>query len=472
MGQQTLLIAGDLCFYWRDAPAGSNAKLRWRGPATVIMREPGPSGPQSDVNRGVTQYVDLNKTNKRRRDEVDTDEEEGQDDRDLDDMSFRDLPPDSWVHSDDGRMWTRLHNVPRKRLFVPEPTADVPVHLFKNGRMTDIRRGALNPEHLRIRNEWKTPTAARELHYMWTGSTTFFVDPERLSEPYEPTTPMDSDRGEDDEEPEGPRDGEDETMQDTTSPSPGTTGPSSSARPTSLEPSSTSRMLDPPNEELPEVPVTPASILEPEPLEEPQVAPSLTESHLPIPPGQKPFFQPERKESFAEQRARLERQETLLIKRPESYGPAKPLPERSTPYSTRPLTEDEKAEFSLDVDVLPNNHLPPGWKFEDGFIVLGDLQDEWRLDGNYLTKMHYTSRNKEFIPTEKNCPVPLHYLTKQRITKLNGGKIIRDKWTRSTACKQITNHEWTGYPLEEGRPEPFPEQEPWGRVHFPAGGQK
>ena len=49
MGQQTILQAGDLCYYWRDAPAGSTAKLRWRGPATVIMREPGQAGPNSDV---------------------------------------------------------------------------------------------------------------------------------------------------------------------------------------------------------------------------------------------------------------------------------------------------------------------------------------------------------------------------------------------------------------------------------------
>ena len=46
MGQPCILSPGDLCFYWRDAPAGSHVKLRWRGPATVIMREPGPSWPK------------------------------------------------------------------------------------------------------------------------------------------------------------------------------------------------------------------------------------------------------------------------------------------------------------------------------------------------------------------------------------------------------------------------------------------
>ena len=141
MGQQTILNTGDYCYYWRDAPAGSNAKLRWRGPAVVIMREAGPTGPNSDVlwighgtnllraapehvksanvavditekppdpldvaknalhqirNRGVTQYVDLSKTNKRRRDEVDTDEEEGEDDRDLGPFPVQSLPADRW----------------------------------------------------------------------------------------------------------------------------------------------------------------------------------------------------------------------------------------------------------------------------------------------------------------------------------------------------------------------------------------
>ena len=49
MGQPLLLQPGDLCYYWRDTPPGSAAKLKWRGPATVIMREPGPHGPHTDV---------------------------------------------------------------------------------------------------------------------------------------------------------------------------------------------------------------------------------------------------------------------------------------------------------------------------------------------------------------------------------------------------------------------------------------
>ena len=49
MGQPILLQPRDLCYYWRDTPAGSSRKLKWRGPATVIMREPGQHGPHTDT---------------------------------------------------------------------------------------------------------------------------------------------------------------------------------------------------------------------------------------------------------------------------------------------------------------------------------------------------------------------------------------------------------------------------------------
>ena len=117
---------------------------------------------------------------------------------------------------------------------------------------------------------------------------------------------------------------------------------------------------------------------------------------------------------------------------PEAYGPERAQQVRPTPYSQGPLTDDDKSEFTVDVDMMPNNHLPPGWKSENG-------QDEWRLDGNFLTKMHKTSRNKEFTPTEQSCPVPLHFLTKQRMTKMTSGKLVRDKWTRSTPCKSLSH---------------------------------
>ena len=504
MGQQTLLNTGDLCYYWRDAPAGSNAKLRWRGPATVIMREAGASGPNSDIywlghgtvllraapehvkaaqaavdltekatdplvvakdalqhirNRGVTHYVDLSKTNKRRRDEVDTDEEEGEDDRDMDPLTVQDLPPDRWQISDDGKVWTRIHNVPRQKLYVPAAEMDIPVHRFKDERITDVRRGGPNPEHLRFRDEWRLPHADRALHYTWTGTTTFIVDVDNMSEGYAPTTPLDSDH-------EGAGEPPDE---EPPSGSAGPTGPSSApglaskamARPTSSTstPGHQHQALPPedrrealaPGEEVQDLPVSPTvqSVMEPEPLEEP-VVPSLTESHLPVPPDQQRLYQaPAGGETFAAQRSRYEQQESLLFKKPSGYGPARNAPEnRPTPYSERPVGENSKEtfEFACDVDVVPKGMvLPSGWTVEDGFLQLGQVQDEWILEGNYLTKRHYGARDCEFTPTAENCPIDLKYLTKQRITKLSNGQVIRDKWTRSTPCTRLQGYDWTGY---------------------------
>ena len=70
---------------------------------------------------------------------------------------------------------------------------DIPVHRFKDERITDVRRGGPNPEHLRFRAEWRLPHADRTLHYTWTGTTTFIVDVDNMSEGYAPTTPLDSD---------------------------------------------------------------------------------------------------------------------------------------------------------------------------------------------------------------------------------------------------------------------------------------
>ena len=115
------LQTGDLCFYWRDVVNSQKPgpKISWKGPATVVMVEkephevlwlvhgttmlraspehvkpvltPDPSTTTITIdqplqraqlslqgirNRGVTQYVDLGKSNKRSRDEVESEDEE------------------------------------------------------------------------------------------------------------------------------------------------------------------------------------------------------------------------------------------------------------------------------------------------------------------------------------------------------------------------------------------------------------
>ena len=481
MGQPSILTAGDLCYYWRDAPAGSTAKLRWRGPATVVMREHGPHGPHTDIywiahgtvmlraapehvkpttpsydltekekdpldsakqalqgirNRGVTHYIDLTKTNKRRRDEVETDEEEGEDDRDREPFDLQDLPEDRWQVSDDGKLWARIHSNPRRKLYVPSLAENVPLHLFKEERMTDIRRGSPNPEHLRIRDSWKTPDATRELHYIWTGTTTFVVEMDRMSDGYSPGTPLDSD-----EEPNGPHDDDDEDAD--LGPHPGPSG----APIDSTSPEPTSPMTSP----IPKArPRNRSELSEPEPLAEPQdvqeppLEPRPMDDTPPIPEHQRQLYDaPSGGETFQQQRARQAQQETLLFRTPPtSYGPERPHNVRPTPYTNKDNADE--IDLAFDVDVTQEEGLPPGWRLEHGYLQLGDIQDEWRIEGSYLTRRHFVSRDQEFKPTMDNCPIPVKYLTKQRITKFNG-KIMRDNWTRKTEVERLTKEEWTGY---------------------------
>ena len=126
-----MLQTGQLCFFWRDARAADLVKIRWHGPAKVMIREDGPDGKPSVYwlafktqlircaphhvrpdftnssqtllgnlqeakrhlqqlkSRGVTRYLDLNVANKRNIDDVD-EEDQSEAPMDFD----GDLPPD------------------------------------------------------------------------------------------------------------------------------------------------------------------------------------------------------------------------------------------------------------------------------------------------------------------------------------------------------------------------------------------
>ena len=513
-GQPVVLQPGDLCYYWRDTPAGHAYKLKWRGPATVIMREPGAHGPNTDTywighgtvllraapehvkparaaqdlteqtkdpissakdalnnirGRGVTQYVDLVKSNKWNRDEIDLDEELEELDEGPDTFPGDELPPDRWQVSEDQRLWTRIHNQPRRRLYVPEPTDDIPIHIFKADRVTDIRRGSPNPEHLRIRDEWRLPNANRELHYTWTGTTTFIIDVETLEQDdYSPMTPLDDDDDMQHRE-EGP---ESET--------PVTPTTEGESQPPTLQAGHRegyARLLDSLPEETPadqqpvsDSPLVSPSSNEPEPMEEP-IVPSNIDINITIPEHQRQLYEAQPAETFAQQRARTQQQETLLFRPPSNtpdmqttnttaptpdhlqeattsptipYGPVRQTEQpRETPYSHKPL-DDETVEMTMDVDVLNQAHLPGGWKSENGYVSLDNPKDEWIIEGNYLTRKHYLPRQESFEPTEDNCPLPLKYLRKDRYTKCNN-QMVRDKWTRPSLNKKLQEAPWTGY---------------------------
>eukprot|EP00435_Cladocopium_sp_Y103_P020600 s503_g5.t1 len=146
--------------------------------------------------------------------------------------------------------------------------------------------------------------------------------------------------------------------------------------------------------------------------------------------------------SFAEQRQRHAQQEIFVL--PRSYGPARPNLPRTPPCSKRPLNDDD-AQMSMDIDFNNKSQLPRGWKIEDFFITLDDnVQDTWELNGNYLTRRHFASRQKDFVPNEKTCPIPMHFLDKKKVVNV-GSYLYREKWKSGGLKKKYANNMWTGY---------------------------
>ena len=165
-----------------------------------------------------------------------------------------------------------------------------------------------------------------------------------------------------------------------------------------------------------------------------------------VPEAQQQLFQPPSGgETFAQQRARMERQTALLFKPPQSYGPDRPQEPRATPYSGRPLSSDDAANATIDVDIIKELGLPTGWLVEKGMLSMDTIKDEWKLEGNYLTRKHYVPRNTDYKLDEETCPLPLNYFMKDRYTKM-GSHLVRDKWTRPSKNKKLnTGFYWTGY---------------------------
>ena len=177
--QQHTYSTGQQVFYWRDAPGGAGPEIRWKGPedgragplaniywiahGTTLLRASGehlgPHLEQADQTeatplsraqqaldnirgRSTTLYIDLNKTNKRKREEIAT-EDEGENNEDVSDLLETDMVPaqdDYWDISEDGITWTRAHVNTRQ-----DPRA--PWQQFRADHLTMVRRP---PPHQRF----------------------------------------------------------------------------------------------------------------------------------------------------------------------------------------------------------------------------------------------------------------------------------------------------------------------------------
>ena len=413
-GQLIVFHLGDMRYYYRDGPGGIGPKLRWRGPARIVMVEQLDGGPHSNIywivhgtnllrtaphnlrplpvedsgkaadddpfkaqqslqnirSGGTTLYTDLTKTNKRQRHEVSSDEEDEEFDGDhMAGGEEGEVNPglaDYWQVSDDQKTWTRVHNVERKELFVPVSTDDVPVDRFRNQRLTVIRRNPPHPEHLRLRDDWRTIDAGRNLHYRWTGTTTFQIDDDVETASDDTFEQLVRDEP---EEPPEPEDGSPEDDQPRTS---------ASAMPSPAPPATNAPADDAPQEVQNNNEANEAPTEEPAPPSNeaaPQEMPPA-----PVPEHQKRLYEPTVNESFRNQRSRVDKQETLsFLKKPTVYGPMKSETARSTPYD-QVATED--MNMQIEVDVQKIDDLPPGWHLENGWLCLDSPEDEWVMEGN------------------------------------------------------------------------------------------
>ena len=103
--------------------------------------------------------------------------------------------------------------------------------------------------------------------------------------------------------------------------------------------------------------------------------------------------------------------------------------------------DDTALSHEVEIDLTNDNtHLPPGWHFEDGYMVMNDIADEWQIKGNYLIRRHYVPRDSTYEPLDSSCPVPLEHLGKTRSTYY-GDNSYHDRW--HTKGKTFT-HQWTG----------------------------
>ena len=447
-------------FYWRDAPGGAGPKLKWRGPAVVVMVEPGKTGPTNNTywlahgttllrvsgehlrphldhrndtdpmerakqalagirGRSTTLYIDLDKTNKRKRADVLT-EEEAEDIEMPTPSQPVEQPQDYWDVHEDGITWTRVHVQPRQQLFVPRNDPGVPWQSFQPDRLTTIRRPLPYTERTVLRDDWQLPDADRSMPFSWTGSTTFTM--RVFATDRAPTTTQVPSSTGNAAHPEEPGD------------------PGARASTDELDRQQSQQEPEPPPPE-PEAP---------------------TDQHpQPVPEHQRQLYEPPPQgETFAQQRARVDRQETLSMyqihKGAVRYGPhrepfASDRQQERTPYGRPPEAEPDIAEsintvVDVDVTKTSENTLPPGWSVENGYITLdmADIQDEWVLYNNTLIRKHFNPRNRLFDPESKECtlPVPIQYLAKNRTTK-TPGYVYHDRWHNKKHTDR-TNTEWTG----------------------------
>ncbi|CAK9107466.1 Copia protein [Durusdinium trenchii] len=293
-----------------------------------------------------------------------------------------------------------------------------------------------------MRDDWRLPNASRGMPFHWIGTTTFILRTDRRQPaPAMTTPPIGEATGEDQPMDQDPTtNAQEASQQDGT----GTTGADSRGQ-TPESPPMAAETTRPPASSIGEEPEPPPSVIEQEII-------------APVPEHQRALYHaPETRETFQQQRARVDRQETLSFYTPSTtgrirYGPNREVFEnrRSTtsPYNKPPAPDPEtallQATYEADMAKADATTLPPGWRLENGYLTLEDTRDEWIFKDDKLIRRHYLPRNHYFDPAEQDagCPLPLHYLSKDRHTLGSDSLNQYDRWKQKK--NTYRQQAWTG----------------------------
>ena len=474
-GTNIALSAGQTCFYWRDARAADLVKIRWKGPATVLMREDDDDGRprvywighktqllrcaphhvrpeigrststligdlqvakdmlQALKSRGVTRYSDLTIKNKRNIDDVDSGDEM-LDDGDSDD----DYPPspkrrlvDPAVYEREALGISGFEHIEREMDFTPAPPS-VP---YSPSVASFIANDAEQPHPIGFRDQHQIPPGREE---QAAGG-----DPPGLAvDPQAPGFGL--------LEPEQPGDGD--TPVDGDTPPLHMQGDETDGQvPFFVEPS---------REPSPKTPQPPRL---------PQAAQ--------LDPVTASYYEPATAEEFRAHRRRLEQQETMffgpirgrMFQSPtatsSSAMPAPPRPpdtHGAGPYSEPPKEEDHGLSVSehgnlghgfsaFDIDDLEYTALPPGWHVEDGYIVLNDTsKDYWEVKAGCLIRHHVVPRRTQFdinsisLRDKEHLPVPVDKLDNSRVTVCQGPSDVKHLCDNTHDPSKAFDKPWIG----------------------------
>ena len=421
-GDNSVLQVGQLCFFWRDAKAADLVKIRWHGPAKVMVREDGADGKPSVYwlafktqlircaphhvrpdftnssqtllgnlqeakqhlqqlkSRGVTRYLDLNVVNKRNIDDVDDEEQE---DAPLD-FGGDDPSDDPDGPKEPPRQRRRLAPLPRldsgENLNMDfEDDSIAPTSPAGPEDVLDLTLSpaepVLRPEGVPV-PEWSPLSPLDPLHDI------VFTPPEHQQPSIEP----------------GPAVTE-------------STEPASSA-----------------------VPGAAAPPLDFGPL---QLDPSVAQLYAPAAPG----------EDFLRSRRRVDQQETL------SFQPVRQPPhQRPEPYDPEPPRRQSDSDEALygqvfTIEDMDSTTLPDGWTMRDGYICLAaNPRDYWEVRAGCLLRHHVVPRRHLFRACDVgDAPIPVHNLDFVRSTLVqhpNGGQQVLNDDGTSSVCPSTTR--WTG----------------------------